>query len=263
MTAAEGRYLADLRIQEITRALRALSSAYVERRERGSGQRVRGALDTAGKRAAFALYYAPLHFIAVTEAVQALRATDSVSGSITDLGCGTGAAGAAWALAAGSTPAVFGIDRHPWAVSEARWTFSQLGVKGLCQTRRHRSRTQFSPGRKRDRRLHAERTARRRTRPGGAAVVRARPAGRPRPHPGAACAGRCTMVAGNGETSDRSRRPGGRVEDQRGSTVDRTPARHRRRTQLPRTPLSDDLSSEMTPGVISQPARGNRTRCLL
>jgi hypothetical protein len=133
MTAAEARYLADLRIQEITRALRALSSAYVERRERGSGQRVHGALDTAGKRAAFALYYAPLHFIAVTEAVQALRATDAVSGPIADLGCGTGAAGAAWALAAASTPAVFGIDRHPWAVAEARWTFSQLGVKGLAK----------------------------------------------------------------------------------------------------------------------------------
>jgi SAM-dependent methyltransferase len=133
LAAAERRYLADLRVQEITRALRALSVAYVERRERGSGQRVHGALDTAGKRAAFALYYAPLHFIAVAEAVRVLRATDSAPDLIIDIGCGTGAAGAAWALAAGSTATIIGIDRHPWAVGEARWTLSQLGLKGYAK----------------------------------------------------------------------------------------------------------------------------------
>jgi SAM-dependent methyltransferase len=134
LTAAERRYAADLRVQEIARALRALSSAYVERRERsGRGQRVRGALDSPGKRAAFALYYAPLHFIAVTEAVHALRATGSRAGSIVDLGCGTGAAGAAWALAARPTPKLIAIDRHPWAVAEARWTMSHFGLTGRAQ----------------------------------------------------------------------------------------------------------------------------------
>jgi ubiquinone/menaquinone biosynthesis C-methylase UbiE len=133
MVAAERRYMADLRVQEITRALRALSSAYVERREHGGRQHVHGALDTAGKRAAFALYYAPLHFVAVTEAVHALGATTPRPESIVDLGCGTGAAGAAWALAAGSDAAIAGIDRHPWAVSEARWTLAQLGLKGLVK----------------------------------------------------------------------------------------------------------------------------------
>ncbi len=130
VAAAERRYTADLRVQEITRALRALSSTYVERRERSGRQHVHGALDTAGKRAAFALYYAPLHFIAVTEAVHALGAITPRPESIVDLGCGTGAAGAAWALAAGSDPTITGIDRHPWAVSEARWTLAQLGLKG-------------------------------------------------------------------------------------------------------------------------------------
>lgn len=130
VAALERRHLADLRVQEVTRALRALSSTYVERRERGSRQHVRGALESAGKRAAFALYYAPLHFIAVTEVVQALGADQPAPASILDLGCGTGAAGAAWSLSAGSTPTVVGIDRHPWAVSEARWTLNQLGVHG-------------------------------------------------------------------------------------------------------------------------------------
>src|SRR5678815_3933040 len=106
LVALEARHLADLRVPEVTRALRALSSAYVERRRQTAtprgGRHVHGALDSAGKRAAFALFYAPLHFIAVAEAVGVLNAGASMSGSILDLGCGTGAAGAAWALATGS-----------------------------------------------------------------------------------------------------------------------------------------------------------------
>ena len=63
----------------------------------------------AGKRAAFALFYAPLHFMAVTAVVQALGADAPPPASIVDLGCGTGVAGAAWALAAGGSAAG---DRH-------------------------------------------------------------------------------------------------------------------------------------------------------
>ena len=66
---AEARYLADLRPAEVARALRALSSAYVERRHA-----VPSGLDSTGKRAAFALYYAPLHFVATAHVVQALGA---------------------------------------------------------------------------------------------------------------------------------------------------------------------------------------------
>lgn len=136
MTALEARHLADLRVPEITRALRALSSAYVERRHGTSPssndarQKVRGTLDSAGKRAAFALFYAPLHFIAVARAVVALGAHRPGPTSIIDLGCGTGAAGAAWSLSSPSAPAVLGIDRHPWAVDEARWTYAQFGIRG-------------------------------------------------------------------------------------------------------------------------------------
>jgi hypothetical protein len=133
VAALERRHLADLRIQEVARALRALSAAYVEQRGRGTGTHVRGALDTAGKRAAFAMYYAPLHYIAVREVVRALGADQPAPGSIVDLGCGTGAAAAAWAIAAGSTPTVTGIDRHPWAVSEARRTYAELGLQGRAR----------------------------------------------------------------------------------------------------------------------------------
>jgi hypothetical protein len=128
LAALEARHLADLRVPEVTRALRALSASYVERR-----QAVGSTLDTRGKRAAFALYYAPLHFLTVDAIVRALGAHDPPPRAILDLGCGTGAAGAAWALAAGGVPSVTGIDRHPWAVSEARWTYDQLGLRGQAR----------------------------------------------------------------------------------------------------------------------------------
>ena len=128
LTALEARHLADLRISEVTRALRALSAAYVGRREAG----VRGALDSRGKRAAFALFYAPLHYLTTSMIVRALDAHAPAPRSIVDIGCGTGAAGAAWAVAAGGAP-VEGIDRHPWAVAEATWTYRQLGLAGRAR----------------------------------------------------------------------------------------------------------------------------------
>ena len=70
MTSLEERHLADLRFSEVTRALRALSSTYVERRE--SALADHKALDGAGKRAAFALYYGPIHFLLVQHIVREL-----------------------------------------------------------------------------------------------------------------------------------------------------------------------------------------------
>ena len=125
MSALEARHLADLRFAEVTRALRALSSAYVERRHKvASGS----TLDSAGKRAAFALYYGPLHFIATQHVVKEMSA--HAPAHVLDLGCGTGTVGAAWALASPASPAVTGIDRHPWAVDEAKRTYRELGVNG-------------------------------------------------------------------------------------------------------------------------------------
>ena len=131
VAALEKRHLANLRLPEVTRALRALSSAYVERRHTvGRG----GPLDTAGKRAAFALFYAPLHFLTATCVVHALdEAMAPPPSSVLDVGCGTGAAGAAWAVACGGLPSVTGIDRHPWAVDEARWTYRTLQLNGSAR----------------------------------------------------------------------------------------------------------------------------------
>jgi hypothetical protein len=130
LDALAARHLADLRVPEVTRALRALSSAYVERRQalaRGA------ALDSRGKRAAFSLFYAPLHFMLVRHVVMQLGANVPAPSSIADLGCGTGAAGAAWAVASNGAPRVLGLDRHPWAVEEARWTYARLRLDGQAR----------------------------------------------------------------------------------------------------------------------------------
>ena len=130
LPALEARHLANLTRSELTRALRALSSCYVERRDKLAGG---AALEGAGKRAAFALFYAPLHYLTIDAIVRALGAHERPLGTIHDLGCGTGAAGAAWALAMRTPPAIAGIDRSAWAVAEAKWTYRQLGLRGTAK----------------------------------------------------------------------------------------------------------------------------------
>jgi hypothetical protein len=121
----EERHLADLTFPQLSSGLRALSSTYVERRRRiGEG----GALAGAGKRAAFALFYGPLHFLTVREIVRALPGALGRVETIVDLGCGTGAGGAAWANAHDVAPRVVGVDVHPWALAEATRTYRTFGL---------------------------------------------------------------------------------------------------------------------------------------
>jgi hypothetical protein len=141
IAALDQRHFADLTPSEVGRALRALSSCYVERRSRLAEG---GALDGAGKRAAFALFYAPVHFLATAHVVRELGDAGTVR-EIIDLGCGTGAAGAAWAQAAPGAR-ISGFDRSAWAVAEANWTYRQLGVPGRA-TRQDLMRVQLQPRR--------------------------------------------------------------------------------------------------------------------
>src|SRR5476649_2840935 len=116
MARLEAKHLAELTFPEVSRALRALSSTYVERRQKLAGG---AALSGAGKRAAFALFYGPLHHLLLTHIVESLPgATENIL-TLLDLGCGTGASGVAWASACVTPPRVVGIDRHPWALGEA------------------------------------------------------------------------------------------------------------------------------------------------
>lgn len=139
LDALEKRHLADLRFSDVTRALRALSSAYVERRETAlAGHK---ALDGAGKRAAFALYYGPIHFLLVQHIAGELGVTPN-RGTVVDLGCGTGVAGAAIASLATPPLPVLGIDTHPWSLDEARFTYQIFGLR-FDVRRGHAARTRL------------------------------------------------------------------------------------------------------------------------
>jgi len=121
------RYGRTLTFPEIRKGVVALSRIYVEERRRID----RGAVfEGAGKRAAFACFYSPLHFLLVREIVTALGAAREPPDRIFDLGCGLGVAGAAWATLCERKPQVVGFERSSWAADEARWLLTTLGLRG-------------------------------------------------------------------------------------------------------------------------------------
>ena len=127
VAALERRHLADLTFAEVSRALRALSATYVERRGAAEG----AALSGAGKRAAFAMFYGPLHFLLVREVVRALEAR-SLRAPASDhrgprLWHGRGRRGVG-ERAGGHRPLVHGIDRSAWALAEAEHTWRAFGI---------------------------------------------------------------------------------------------------------------------------------------
>jgi SAM-dependent methyltransferase len=130
LASLEARHLANLTFAELRRALQALSSLYVERRGRIASD---AALHGAGKRAAFALFYGPLHFLLVREIVRSLKAGHRPPGRLLDLGCGTGASGAAWALECEPRPVLQGFDRNAWALEEACRTLAAFGLRGRAR----------------------------------------------------------------------------------------------------------------------------------
>jgi SAM-dependent methyltransferase len=128
--ALEQRHLEHLNFSEVRRAVQAVSSLYVERRDRLSSASL---FSGAGKRAAFAMFFGPLHFLLIRQIVEALGAKVPEGAHILDLGCGTGVAGAAWAKVLGRQVSVLGIDRNPWALQECKWTYQQLGIHGTVK----------------------------------------------------------------------------------------------------------------------------------
>lgn len=131
LRALEERHLADLTFPELARALRALSATYVERRDR---LREGAAFSGAGKRAAYALFYGPLHFLLVRHIVTSIPGALAHVGTLIDLGCGTGASGAAWASACPAPPSVMGIDRNRWALDEARVTYGEFNLRARSRS---------------------------------------------------------------------------------------------------------------------------------
>jgi SAM-dependent methyltransferase len=134
LAAAVARYQPPLRPAEIRRGLRALSSLYVERR--GGSELGRRSRDGMAKRAAFATYFAPLHFLATWHALRELAPPLGTVKRVIDLGCGTGAAGAAAARACPDAPGLLGLDDSGWALGEARHTWRAFGLRGRAVRRR-------------------------------------------------------------------------------------------------------------------------------
>jgi Methyltransferase domain len=129
--ALEKRHLSTLTFQEVRRAVQALSAIYVEQRDRiNSGALLNG----AGKRAAFAMFYAPMHFLLIREIVRALGAAERMPPTLLDLGCGTGTAGVAWALECNPIPKLIGVDRHLWVLEECKWTYRAFGLSATTRS---------------------------------------------------------------------------------------------------------------------------------
>jgi hypothetical protein len=115
---------------EFFKAIRALSARYVEARATLAR---RSAVDSAGKRAAFAAFFAPVHFVTTRAIVRALDAGDAGVREIVDLGCGTGAASAAWALECPVAPAIRGIDCSRSVLDESKRTWRAFGLEGRAR----------------------------------------------------------------------------------------------------------------------------------
>jgi hypothetical protein len=126
-TALVARHAASLSRRELLKCIRALSARYVETRHDIA---TKTPADTPGKRAAFAAFYAPIHCCTVRAIVESLPGGAPVE-TIVDLGCGTGAASAGWAIETGAR--VTGVDRQGWALDEARWTWRTLGLAGRAE----------------------------------------------------------------------------------------------------------------------------------
>jgi SAM-dependent methyltransferase len=115
---------------EFLKAVRALSARYVRPRTAEG----RGGLASAAQRAAFAGFFAPLHFFTARAIVRRLDLAARPIAAIVDLGCGTGVASAAWAGEFGRVPpSIVGVDRDRAMLAEARVTWTHFGLHGVAR----------------------------------------------------------------------------------------------------------------------------------
>ena len=75
------------------------------------------------------MFYGPLHYLLIREIVRAIPGAADGAPSLVDLGCGTGAAGDAWAVACRTRPQVIGVDRHPCTLTDAAHTYREFDLR--------------------------------------------------------------------------------------------------------------------------------------
>jgi hypothetical protein len=128
VTSALERHAQAFERPEFLKAIRALSVRYVERRRDLAR---RSPIDSSGKRAAFAGFFAPLHFVTTLAALEAIAVQPRRR--VVDLGTGTGVVGAACAIAGHRDARLLAVDKDAWSLAEARWNFEQLGISGQAR----------------------------------------------------------------------------------------------------------------------------------
>lgn len=124
LAATRGR-APELATRDLRKGVRALSSLYVERRRHGGAA---AAFEGSAKRAAFATFYAALHFLTAYHAAARFLARGEAPARIVDAGAGTGAAGAAVACALGGRSPILALERSGWALGEARHTYAAFAL---------------------------------------------------------------------------------------------------------------------------------------
>lgn len=139
------RHAGELTERELRTGVRALSALYVEGRSRHRGRLAARSLEGASKRAAFATYYAALHLLTLLGVLDALADDPRFGGDwpgplrrLLDLGCGTGASGAAVGVTlpgADGPPGLVGVDVSGWALADARRTWRAFGLRGRTRRR--------------------------------------------------------------------------------------------------------------------------------
>ena len=127
------RYAGELSFTEIRKGVQTLDRIYAH--APASAAAYARCLDGRGKRGAQACYFAAVHFMIASHALEMLG-TGIVTPAerLIDLGCGTGATSAAIAANLDYPPQIVGIDRSAWALDEARRTWSSFGLNS--RTRR-------------------------------------------------------------------------------------------------------------------------------
>ena len=122
----------ELSFREIRKGVQAVHADYLGRlRGRALGGRP---LEGRAKRAAFATFFSAIHH-ATVRGWLAQEPLGPLSGAkrVIDLGCGTGAVGAAVACSIEPRPHVLGLDRSAWAVREAQASYRAFQLIGHAQ----------------------------------------------------------------------------------------------------------------------------------
>ncbi len=80
------------------------------------------------------MFFGPIHFLLTREITRALGVRVPSGYGLLDLGCGTGVAGAVWAMESNLSSNVELVDHNAWALAEAKWTLEHFGIRAATKS---------------------------------------------------------------------------------------------------------------------------------